>query len=84
MWIIRKGTRDKVVEWGDREYIKKCKNCNTIFIYKNKEAKYGYMYDVGKYVTCPNCKAGLDIGLFRKRYKAYIPTHIILTGGDQD
>lgn len=65
----------KIIKYGknpdELEYVKKCPNCNTVFVYQEKESTYelGICEDISHYVKCPFCEYNIPIGLFRKIYK---------------
>ncbi len=64
----------KIIKYGkkpdDIEYIKKCSNCNTVFVFKEAESTYDLDMNgnVDHLVQCPVCDYSVPIGLFKKIY----------------
>lgn len=65
--IIKKGVgKTKIEKQNEKEYVKKCWNCKSIFIYQNEDLFNSY--DYGRFVSCPKCASSNSI-LFKRKFK---------------
>ena len=64
----------KIIKYGknpeDLEYIKKCPNCKTVFVYQESESTYelDISESINHLVQCPFCQCNVPVGLLRKTY----------------
>lgn len=64
----------KIIKYGKKpeelEYVKKCPNCKTIFVYQDNESTYelDICNNIDHFVKCPFCDYNIPVGLFRKVY----------------
>lgn len=64
----------KIIKYGkkpdDIEYVKKCPNCNTVFVFKEAESTYDLDMSgsIDHLVNCPVCDYDMHVGLFKKVY----------------
>ena len=70
----RKDKKMKIIKYGKKpeevEYVKKCPNCGTVFVYQENESTYELDMDgnVDHLVKCPFCDYNMPVGLFKKIY----------------
>lgn len=64
----------KIIKYGKKpeelEYVKKCPNCKTVFVYQDNESTYelDVSGSIDHFVKCPFCEYNIPVGLFRKVY----------------